>query len=237
MGKKIEESLLKNVETDEEVDEKINRFPLPESIKNPIRASLEQLSAGMTKKEALGLLLANVILTALISLALFIIFMILIHLLGKLLDLVNRIPGFKQVNGFLGMVLALAEAVLVIDLFLLILVPLSGTSVGQYLDSYAWADEKSAWYFGPVNGSRLAHLEQNLAGALEACDEQDPDMALRKQFPRLFVQPCEAENLRLTNPEHTRRHKKSAASISLRERSGRFFFRLNYSVMKGRSPM
>ena len=133
MGKKIEESLLKNVETDEEVDEKINRFPLPESIKNPIRASLEQLSAGMTKKEALGLLLANVILTALISLALFIIFMILIHLLGKLLDLVNRIPGFKQVNGFLGMVLALAEAVLVIDLFLLILVPLSGTSVGQYL--------------------------------------------------------------------------------------------------------
>ena len=45
------------------------------------------------------------------------------------------------------------------------------TSVGQYLDSYAWADEKSAWYFGPVNGSRLAHLEQNLAGALEACDE------------------------------------------------------------------
>ena len=71
--------------------------------------------------------------TVLLITALFIIFMILIHLLGKLLDLVNRIPGFKQVNGFLGMVLALAEAVLVIDLFLLILVPLSGTSVGQYL--------------------------------------------------------------------------------------------------------
>ena len=44
-------------------------------------------------------------------------------------------------------------------------------SVGQYPDSYAWHEEKSGWYFGPVNGSRLMHFEQNLAGALEACDE------------------------------------------------------------------
>ena len=44
-------------------------------------------------------------------------------------------------------------------------------SFGQYPDSYAWHEEKSGWYFGPVNGSRLMHFEQNLAGALEACDE------------------------------------------------------------------
>ena len=44
-------------------------------------------------------------------------------------------------------------------------------SVGQYPDSYAWHVEKSGWYFGPVNGSRLAHFERNLAGALESCDE------------------------------------------------------------------
>ena len=44
-------------------------------------------------------------------------------------------------------------------------------SFGQYPDSYAWHGEKSGWYFGPVNGSRLLHFEQNLAGALEACDE------------------------------------------------------------------
>ena len=44
-------------------------------------------------------------------------------------------------------------------------------SVGQYPDSYAYHDEKSPWYFGPVNGSRLMHFEQNLAGALEMCDE------------------------------------------------------------------
>jgi hypothetical protein len=44
-------------------------------------------------------------------------------------------------------------------------------SFGQYPDSYAWHEKKSGWYFGPVNGSRLMHFEQNLAGALEACDE------------------------------------------------------------------
>ncbi len=44
-------------------------------------------------------------------------------------------------------------------------------SFGQYPDSYAYHGEKSSWYFGPVDGSRLMHFEQNLSGALEACDE------------------------------------------------------------------
>ena len=44
-------------------------------------------------------------------------------------------------------------------------------SFGQYPDSYAYAGEKSPWYFGPVNGSRLLHFERNLADALDVCDE------------------------------------------------------------------
>lgn len=44
-------------------------------------------------------------------------------------------------------------------------------SFGQYPDSYAYHEEKSPWYFGPLEGSRLMHFEQNLAAALAACDE------------------------------------------------------------------
>ena len=41
---------------------------------------------------------------------------------------------------------------------------------GLYLDSYV-NPTNSHWYFGPVNGTRLAHFEQNLAQATRAADE------------------------------------------------------------------
>ena len=147
MGQKIEETVLKDAETDEAVDAMVDQFPLPESVKNTIRTEIEARTEGMTKREALGLLLSNVILTALVSLAIFIVFMLLIHLIGKLLDLVNRLPGFKQVNGFLGMILAVAEAFLFLDLCLLILVPLSGTGIGKYIVDEIHKSQVLTWVY------------------------------------------------------------------------------------------
>ena len=147
MSKKIEESVLKEAETDEAVDAFVDHFPLPESVKDTIRNQIEERTGEMTKREALGLLLANVILTALVAIALFIIFMILIVLIGKLLDLINRLPGFKQVNGFFGMILALAEAFVFLDLCLLLLVPLSGTGIGEYIVGEIHKSKILTWFY------------------------------------------------------------------------------------------
>ena len=87
----------------------------------------------MTEKQALAGLLGDVVLTALVAVVLFIVFMILITLLGKLLDLINRIPGFKQINGILGAVIALAVAILLLDVFFLFMILFSGTEFGQYV--------------------------------------------------------------------------------------------------------
>lgn len=43
-------------------------------------------------------------------------------------------------------------------------------SFGQYLDKYV-NPENSRYYFGPKNGSRLAHLAENLDGALRSADD------------------------------------------------------------------
>ena len=41
---------------------------------------------------------------------------------------------------------------------------------GLYMDSYVIENEKSAWYKGPVEGSRLSHFEDNLKQAAAASD-------------------------------------------------------------------
>lgn len=41
---------------------------------------------------------------------------------------------------------------------------------GMYIDSYVIEDEKSTWYKGPVDGSRLSHFEDNLRQAAAASD-------------------------------------------------------------------
>ena len=147
MGKKFEETLFKNMEEDLAVDEFINNFPLPASVKESARNEIDARTEGMTKREALGLLLANVVWTAIVAVALFIIFMILLTLLGKLLDVVNRVPGFKQVNGFLGVLLALAEAALLFELFLIILVVLSGTEFGKYMVEEIHKSKVLTWVY------------------------------------------------------------------------------------------
>lgn len=44
-------------------------------------------------------------------------------------------------------------------------------SFGVYLDGYCRTDTKSNWYMGPIDGSRLKHLEANLRQATKAADE------------------------------------------------------------------
>ena len=44
-------------------------------------------------------------------------------------------------------------------------------SVGQYLDMYMNTDPKSAWYFGPVDGSKLKHIAMNVRQATSASKE------------------------------------------------------------------
>lgn len=47
---------------------------------------------------------------------------------------------------------------------------LTQVSFGLYYDMYV-NDEKSCWYFGPVDGSRTEHLRRNFADAMRAADE------------------------------------------------------------------
>lgn len=77
--------------------------------------------------------LTNLILTSAIALLLFLLLSILIALLGKLLDLINRLPGFKQLNRLLGAILGLALGLVILELALLVLPVLGSTGVGAYI--------------------------------------------------------------------------------------------------------
>ena len=44
-------------------------------------------------------------------------------------------------------------------------------SFGQYLDSYISTNPASTYYIGPLNGSRIERLEDNLASAVRHCDD------------------------------------------------------------------
>ncbi|MBO4411090.1 MAG: CvpA family protein [Lachnospiraceae bacterium] len=133
MSEKMGEVFLKDLETDGDVDALLETIPLPNAWKDYAKEQVTAREPGMTEKQALAGLLGDVVLTALVAVVLFIVFMILITLLGKLLDLINRIPGFKQINGILGAVIALAVAILLLDVFFLFMILFSGTEFGQYV--------------------------------------------------------------------------------------------------------
>lgn len=114
----------------------VDDSPIPTSMKDYAKNYMTMRTLEdptLTKRQALGELLADLIITVLVAVALFIVSMILISLLGKLLDLVNKIPGFKQVNGILGAVFGLVQGVLIMDFAFIVLLLFSSTFAGQYL--------------------------------------------------------------------------------------------------------
>lgn len=144
---KIGETVLGDAETDEEVDLAIQNAPIPGSMKASAEAHLSVREEGVTKKEALTEMLADILLTILVDVILFIVSMILISLLGKLLDLVNKIPGFKQVNGALGALLGLLKAIIYLDLFFLVLMLFSGTAAGLYIQTEIQKSGILNWFY------------------------------------------------------------------------------------------
>jgi len=115
---------------------RVDDSPIPTSMKDYAKNYMTMRTLEdptLTKRQALGELLADLIITVVVAVALFIVSMILISLLGKLLDLVNKIPGFKQVNGILGAVFGLVQGVLIMDFAFIVLLLFSSTFAGQYL--------------------------------------------------------------------------------------------------------
>ena len=133
LADRVGETVLITVEDDEEVENLIFEAPFPASFKELVRSYIETRPAGATKKSALSGIIAGALLSVFVSISFFILCMILLTILGKILDLVNKIPGFKQVNGALGAALALVEAAVFLELFFLVLLLFCNTETGQYL--------------------------------------------------------------------------------------------------------
>ena len=132
-SEKMSEVLLKDFEENEDIDGILSDLPLPASWKESVKTEIASQGPGVSVKQATANFLGDIVLTALVAVALFIVFVILVTLLGKLLDLVNKIPGFKQVNGILGALIAVAVGILLLDVFFLFMILFSATDFGQYI--------------------------------------------------------------------------------------------------------
>lgn len=127
---KLEETAFSNLESGEELTEKLNELPLPASVRESIEKAV-QGDEGVTPKEALSLRVAAIIIRVGVVIVLFILARILIAVLEKLLGLINRLPGFREVNAAFGALLAIVEFFLVLFGFFLVVILFSGTAFSE----------------------------------------------------------------------------------------------------------
>lgn len=119
--------------TEENCKEKVSAMALPGFFREECNSYIDA-HPELTKKNAAGLYMAHYILGIITALALFIVIYILLWLFGKLLKLVNKVPGFKQVNGLLGAFLGFVIGFIILDaLYLLLNLAASTTSFGATL--------------------------------------------------------------------------------------------------------
>lgn len=130
LGTKLEETVFSNLDSDEEVLEKLDALPIPNTVRESIEKAVVS-DEGLSMKESLSRRLASLIIRIGVVIILFIVARLLIAALEKLFGLINRIPGFKEVNAAFGALLAIVEFFIVLFGFFLVVTLLSGTGFSE----------------------------------------------------------------------------------------------------------
>lgn len=124
-----------SVKVTDEMLEQIEEIPIPESIKNMllednIQEKIDDSGAddiGEYLSKELAALILNVIVYVCILVIITIIFGIII----KACNIITRLPVIKEVNNILGLVIGLAEGLIIVWVLALFVTALAGTEMGQ----------------------------------------------------------------------------------------------------------
>ena len=143
----LNDSVFSQIETDEDVDRSIRSLPLPEAVRRSIEEKLEARDEGVSKKESLSLMVSNAMIGAAVAVVLFVVVRLLLALLIKLLDLMNKLPGLKQMNSILGALVALFVAWIVLSLFFLVVMVFHQTNFGTAVITQVRASEVLSWLY------------------------------------------------------------------------------------------
>ncbi len=129
---KLSEKLLPEVQTEEELTQKIEELPLPDFLKEKIFDDITDANQGVENKvRALSAKMADTVISAAVYVAGFIVLLILLRILCKLMKLVTRLPVLRQLDGLMGIVLSLVEAFLILNVIFLALSLFSDTVIGE----------------------------------------------------------------------------------------------------------
>ncbi len=125
------------------MDEILQNIGLPEAIRNAVTSSdgikdyVAQSADGFARSKvsamepAVVAALTNTIINAIGFLVTFICVALVVGIIGKVLDLVTKIPGIKQLNTILGGVAGLFEGLLVVWLLFTVITALGSSEFGQ----------------------------------------------------------------------------------------------------------
>lgn len=145
--KKMAEEGTKDTKTESgitnSVDAVLEQYGLPSVMRNAITGSedfkkylstsADDFARGKMAplEEHVCKILTNVVINAIGFVITFIVVSILVFVVGKILDLISKIPGLKQLNSVLGAAAGFAEALLVIWIVFMIITLISSTELGQ----------------------------------------------------------------------------------------------------------
>ena len=121
--------------------DQLSGVTLPESIKQTIQ------NFGAADFSSLSAALADLMLSVIVFLVLFVLAKILIEVLIRALNLVAKIPGLRSLNHIGGLLMALLETFVNVELFFLILPGFSAFSLGMKLMDMVRQSEVLTWLF------------------------------------------------------------------------------------------
>lgn len=110
-------------------DNVFETMKLPEQIKDSIVSNSSTIGgSGLVDNSQLALVLTNLVINVLAILVVFILVKIAVTIIFKILESVVQIPGLKQLNHLLGLVLGAVKGVLMISFIFVILSPIIAMS-------------------------------------------------------------------------------------------------------------
>ena len=129
---KIYTALESRVMPDTPVSEQVKDWPLPEGMRESLTKAADSAADGAlySALHAVSTSMMRTSISVISYVGGFIVIYLVLLLIGKLLKLAAKLPVLKQADKFLGLVLGLLSAFLLIDIFFLILSGLSHTEFG-----------------------------------------------------------------------------------------------------------
>lgn len=112
----------------------IEDLPLPEVIKDVLRGDSSTLQAVSAQKQAVKAYvcerIASIIISSIAFAVTFLVALLVLIIVCRMLNLISKLPVLNEINHIAGLVAGLAEGVLVIWIFFIVLTVFAGTEFG-----------------------------------------------------------------------------------------------------------